>query len=142
MKILLAVDGSEQSLKAVDYLVAHIDDWRERPHVDLVTVHLPVPHPPGMHLVVGKNQVEAYYEEEGQACLAEARRRLSSAGVMHEARVLVGQVAETLAAEAKKGACDLILIATHGHGAAMRMVLGSVATGVLHLSAVPILLVK
>ena len=37
---------------------------------------------------------------------------------------------------------DLIAMATHGHGWAKRMVLGSVADHVRHVSDVPLLLLK
>ena len=43
MKILVAVDGSKPSLKAVQMLIQHCDWYRETPQVELVTVHLPVP---------------------------------------------------------------------------------------------------
>ena len=54
MKILLAVDGSKYSLDAADNLIAHADWYREKPVVELLTVHLPVPKLPRMGLVVGK----------------------------------------------------------------------------------------
>jgi nucleotide-binding universal stress UspA family protein len=43
MKILVAVDGSKPSLKAVQLLVDHCDWYREAPEVELLAVHLPVP---------------------------------------------------------------------------------------------------
>jgi hypothetical protein len=55
MKILLAVDGSKHSLKAVDALIAQASWYREAPQVELVTVHLPVPKLRGMGVVVGKD---------------------------------------------------------------------------------------
>lgn len=42
MKILVAVDGSKNSLNAVDSVIQHADWYREKPTVELVTVHLPV----------------------------------------------------------------------------------------------------
>jgi len=48
MKILLAVDGSKNSLDAVQWLIDHVDWYRELPQVELVTVHLPVPQLPGL----------------------------------------------------------------------------------------------
>ena len=90
MKILLAVDGSKHSLHAVDSLIAHADWYRERPTVELVTVHLPVPHLPGLSKLVGKAQLQQYYREEGEARLAEARSMLEDAGIDYEPRILVG----------------------------------------------------
>jgi nucleotide-binding universal stress UspA family protein len=142
MRILLAVDGSKSSLDAVQCLVDHLDWYRELPRVELVTVHLPVPQLPGMGAAVGKTQIEKYYQEEGEARLAAARRKLDAAGVPYEARVLVGPVAETIVKHAEDKRCDLVYIGTRGHTALGKALLGSTATKVLHISDIPVLLVK
>ena len=142
MKILLAVDGSKHSLAAVQCLIEHADWYRSKPEVELVTVHAPLPRLPRMGLVVGKNQVQRYYEEEGEAALASAKKKLGAAGIRFKAHVLVGQVAESLVQHASKARCDLIFIGTHGRTEAGNMLLGSTATKVLHISKTPVLLVK
>lgn len=142
MKILLAVDGSKHSLRAVDCLIAHADWYREKPTVELLTVHLPVPKLPRMGLVVGKNQIERYYREEGEACLAAAKKKLDAAGIEYKTNILVGRVAESIVRQAAKTRCDQIFIGTHGRTAAGNMLLGSVATKVLHISTIPVLLVR
>ncbi len=142
MKILLAVDGSKPSLDGVDCLIKHADWYRDKPVVELVTVHLPVPKLPNMGAAVGKNQIEKYYQEEGEARLAAAKKRLDGAGVKYQAQVLVGPVAETLVQHAKASGCDLIYIGTRGMTEIGKALLGSTATKVLHISEVPVLLVK
>jgi len=142
MKILLAVDGSKYSLDAVNCLIEHADWYREKPVVELVTVHLPVPRLPRMSYVVGKAQIQRYYQEEGEACLAAAKKKLAAAGIEFNPHILVGQVADTLVEHAKKTRCDVIFIGTHGRTAAGNLLLGSIATKVLHLATVPVLLVK
>jgi nucleotide-binding universal stress UspA family protein len=142
MKILLAVDGSKYSLDAVKCLVDHADWYREKPEVELVTVHLPVPQLPRMGVVVSKKQIERYYEEEGEALLAQAQARLGAAGIKYNTSVLVGQIAESIVAHAEKTRCDIIYIGTHGRTATGKLLLGSVAGKVLHISTVPVLLVK
>lgn len=142
MKILLAVDGSKPSLDAVDCLIEHADWYRDKPQVELVTVHLPVPKLPRMGTVVGKEQIERYYREEGEQSLAAARKKLDAAGIAYQARILVGPVADTIVKHAKEARCDLIFIGTHGRSEAGALLLGSVATKVLHLAGVPVLLVK
>ena len=72
MKILLAVDGSKHSLKAVKTLIDHAGWYREKPAVELVNVRLPVPRIRGMGAVVGAGQVRRYYDREGKAA---CRRR-------------------------------------------------------------------
>jgi len=104
-------------------------------------VHLPIPKLPGFSLAVGKSQLQSYYEEEGEARLAPAKKKLDAAGIKYTARVLVGPVAETIVKQAKESGCDLIYIGNRGMSAASAL-LGSTAIKVLHLSVVPVLLVK
>jgi nucleotide-binding universal stress UspA family protein len=142
MKILLAVDGSKGSLDAARCLVEHADWYREKPQVELVHVHLPVPKLPGMGSVVGRSQIRRYYEEEGARALAAAKKLLDAAGVDYTSQVLVGQPAESIVDHAKAARCDLITIGNRGMTAAGNLLLGSVATKVLHVSPVPVLLVR
>jgi nucleotide-binding universal stress UspA family protein len=142
MKILLAVDGSKHSLVAVDCLIEHANWYREKPQVELVTVHAPVPRLPRMSLVVGKNQIRKYYEEEGAAALAAAKKKLGAARIKYQAQILIGPVAESIVEHAAKARCDLIFIGTHGRTAAANMLIGSIATRVLHIAKIPVLLVR
>ncbi len=142
MKILVAVDGSKNSLSAVQCLIDHADWYREKPQVELVTVHLPVPKLPRMGLAVGKSQIQKYYEEEGNARLAAAKKRLAAAGVPFEPRVLVGPIAETIVEHARAKRCDIIYIGTRGMSELGKAMLGSTAAKVLHISSTPVLLVK
>ena len=142
MRVLIAVDGSKNSLDAVQCLVDHADWYRDKPEVELLTVHLPVPKLPRMGLAVSKSQVQRYYQEEGEAKLAAARRRLDAAGVPYKATVLVGPVAETIVKRAKDTRCDLIYIGTRGMTEIGKALIGSTANKVLHLADTPVLLVK
>jgi len=142
MKILVAVDGSKPSLKAVQLLIDHCDWYRSPPQVELLTVHLPVPQLPRMGAAVGKGQIEKYYREEGEAMLAPAKKKLDAAGIAYQAHVLVGPVAEAIVKHAKDKRCDLIYIGTRGMSALGKALIGSIATKVLHISDTPVLLVK
>jgi nucleotide-binding universal stress UspA family protein len=142
MKILLAVDGSKNSLDAVDSLIEHAGWYREKPQVELVTVHLPLPKLPRMGLVAGRNQIQRYYQEEGEARLAAARKKLVAAGIAFRSRVLVGAVAETIVNHAADNRCDLIFIGSRGMNRLAKALLGSTAAKVLQISSIPVLLVK
>jgi len=142
MKILIAVDGSKNSLDAVQCLLDHADWYRGKPEVLLVTVHLPVPKLPGMGAAVGKNQIQRYYEQEGEARLAPAKRMLDGARIPYQTSVLVGPIAESIVQHAKAKRCDLIYIGTRGRTEIGKAMLGSTATKVLHISDIPVLLVK
>src|SRR5581483_5578004 len=141
MKILIAVDGSKASLDAVDCVIGHADWYSSPPDVELVTVHLPVPKLPGIGSVVGRAGVQRYYAEGGER-LAAAKKKLAAAGIKYQARVLVGQVAETLVKHARDKRCDMICIGTRGMTGAAAALMGSTASKVLHLATMPVLLVK
>jgi len=142
MKILVTVDGSAHALNAVRFVAEHAGWYQEKPAVELVFVHAPLPHLPRMGLVVSNEQVQRYYQEEGATCLAGAKRLLDAAKLVYAEHILVGPVAESIVQHANTTACDQIVMATRGMGAAANLLLGSVATRVLQLAAVPVTLVK
>lgn len=141
MNILLAVDGSEVSLRAVDSLARHVQWFRESPTIHLLHVHLPIPIGFPLHQL-GHDAVDRYYREEGEAILAPARERLEKAGLATVSHVHVGHPAETVVKLATELPCELICLGTHGRGALGVVLLGSVAGRVLQMSAVPVLLAK
>jgi nucleotide-binding universal stress UspA family protein len=142
MKILIAVDGSKHSNAAVESVIEHADWYREKPEIELVTVHLPVPGLPGMGAVVGKAQIARYYQEEGAANLSVAKRRLDTAKLRYEAHVLVGDIAGTIVKHARAKRCDIICMGSRGMGGLKGALVGSIATKVLHIADRPVLVVK
>lgn len=141
MKVLLAIDGSEVSQRALRSLLAHVQWFRDRPEVHLLHVHLPVPV--GLAVQhVSQEALDRYYREEGEAVLAPALAELAAAGIAAAAHIHVGQPAEIIVRLAGELGCELICLGTHGRGALAGAALGSVATKVLHLAKVPVLLAK
>jgi nucleotide-binding universal stress UspA family protein len=141
LKVLLPVDGSESSTRATDELIRMLALYKERPAVDLVAVHLPVPRLPNMNLVVSEQAIERYYAEETDAMLAASREALGAAGVPYSVHKLVGPIAETIVDHARKSGCNLICMGTRGMTPLSNMVMGSIATRVLHLAHIPVLLI-
>jgi nucleotide-binding universal stress UspA family protein len=142
MRILVAVDGSAYSLRAVRNLVEHADWYREPPEVELVYVNPPLPYGGRAESVLGRKRIDRYHREEGETALRGARKQLAAAGIRHVDHVLVGPVAESIVRLARTRKCDVILIGTHGRSAAGNLLLGSVANKVLHLATVPVQLVR
>ena len=142
MKILIPVDGSDNALRAVRHVLA-TRDWYATPVVvQLLNVQPPVASG-AVKMFISKEQLQEYYEDEGQAALKAARELVqAAAGVECHARVGVGDVASTVASVAAAEHCDLVVMGTRGMGAIANMVLGSVATKVIHLSPVPVQLVR
>ena len=141
MKILLPVDGSPCALRAVDHLIAHVSWFREVPEIHLLHVQPPIPV--GRALAhVGKETLHRHYMEESSEHMLGAQQRLASAGVAFTPHIRVGQTAEVVARLAGELACDLIVMGSHGRSGLAGLVMGSVASRVLHLAACPVLLVK
>jgi nucleotide-binding universal stress UspA family protein len=75
--------------------------------------------------------------------LAEVESRLASAGIRVKTESLEGnRPADTIVDYARKSGMDVIVIATHGYTGMKRLLLGSVAFGVLHESPIPVLLIR
>ena len=141
MKILIPIDGSENALRAVRH-VLDTRTWYATPvAVHLLNVQLPVASG-AVKMFISKDQLQDYYEEEGEAALQPARDLVRAAGLECHARVGVGDVAATIAGFATSEHCDLIVMGTRGMGALGNVVLGSVATKVIHLTTVPVQLVR
>ena len=51
LKVLLPVDGSESAVRATQTLIETLGWYKERPGVDLLAVHLPIPRFPNMSVV-------------------------------------------------------------------------------------------
>ena len=142
LRILIAVDGSESSAHAAAWVIENRGQFKEAPEIDLLAVHLPIPHVPRMGLVVSPQAIEAYYEEECAAMPAPSRKLLDAADIRYRTHHAVGQIAETIVEEARKRGSTMICMGTRGMSAISNMMLGSVATKVLHLAHVPVLLVR
>ena len=67
---------------------------------------------------------------------------LDEAKVPYTAHVKVGHAAEVIVAMAESHQCDQIVMGTRGLGAAAGLWLGSVTRKTLHLSKVPVTVVK
>ena len=141
MKILLPVDGSECSMRAVDHLLTHISWFRDVPEIHLLHVHPPIPIG-RVQAHIGKETLHEYYREESQVYLIPVQARLDAAERFHTTHIHVGQPAEVISKMAGDLQCDLIIMGAHGRGALANMVMGSVASRVLHLASCPVLLVK
>lgn len=80
--------------------------------------------------------------EDAEADIERAAAVLREKGVDVRTLILAGEPGEVIVQQADELKADLIAMATHGHGWAKRLVLGSTAEHVRHRSPVPLLLVK
>jgi nucleotide-binding universal stress UspA family protein len=137
--ILIAFDGSDHARRAVELVVTlHREHGGIR--VQLVNVE-PAPVEWQTH-GMEREATEAQLRALGERKLQPARALLEKAGVPHEARVILGEPAHAIAGSAKDLACDGIVMGTRGLGSVAGLLMGSVATKVLHLTELPVTLVK
>ena len=141
-RILIAVDGSSLSVKVARAAVQQVKARRIKPEAHLIYVHLPVPTLGGLIKPIQHSTLQRYYREEGEDALRAAKKVFDRAKLSCVTHILVGPVAQSLAEEAKKLKCDLIVMGTHGMGAVSGMLLGSVAAKTVHLAPCPVVLVR
>ncbi len=141
MKFLLAVDGSACSIRAAEYLAAHLDLFKSQPELFLVNVHAPIASA-RVRAYVGKEALEDFYADESADALKPATAVMDAKGLRYEALSLVGEVAEQVNKKSVELGCTMIVMGTHGHGNLGNLVMGSVATRVLAESKIPVLLIK
>ena len=138
VKILVATDGSEKSLAALDSLTRHLDWFRDGVELTLLYAHAALPYKRAVAWA-GKDAVHSYYEEESEEALAGARKLLASRNLAFNIEKRIGEPAQQIVECAAAGGFDLIVMGTHGHTALVNLVVGSVATKVLATSKVPVL---
>lgn len=140
MKILVAVDGSPYTKRALAYLTAH-DEWLGAQHrYTCLTVVPGVP--PRAAAQIDRDTLREYYQDEAEKVFKPLRTFFAKQGVEAEFVFKVGHAADTIATVAAKGGHDLIMMGSHGHSALGGLVLGSVSTRVLAQSEVPVLLIR
>lgn len=140
LKLLVPVDGSENSLRLVEYLIKWLGRLAEPVDLHLINVQ------PGLHGDVGMflshEQMRDYHHDEGIKALQAARDRLDAAGVLYTFHISVGDPAELIVQFARDQQCDQIVMGTRGLGRLGSLLLGSVASRVIQLADVPVMLIK
>lgn len=140
MKILIPADGSKFSKAAVDFVASRTTLIGTDPAIELLNVQTPVP--PRAAGVVGREAVKSYYDEEAARVLNPAVKALAKAGLAAASDYEIGHAAEEIARRADRDEVDLIVMGSHGHGALLQLVLGSVTHAVLAHTTRPVLLVR
>jgi len=140
--ILVPLDGSDFSFRAAKYAVkiAKISD------ADLVCVHSVVNLPYSEYATAGvviKQYIDAS-REKAEKWYDEVRTMASKEGVnvIGETILDVISVADSIINFAEKRKVDMIVIGTKGRTGLKRLVLGSVASGVIGHANCPVLVVR
>lgn len=139
-KILIPCDGSDNALRAVRYAASVAKDL-SNVQLELLYVHDP------MLLKVYADLFAQGTEHNRQAdeanrILQSAKQILDTEGVPYQIHWRVGSPANEIAQHVHETHCDAIIMGTRGLGSVATVMIGSVATRVIHLVEVPVTLIK
>jgi len=135
-KILVPVDGSPASLRAVDFAINMVG---KDPGTSLVLLH--VSHIPAIELA-GTEGVQEFASQRSAQALKDATAKCEASSIDFKPLVRTGQTAKAITQIAQEEDVKHIVMGTRGLGGVKGLLLGSVATQVIHLADVPITLIK
>jgi nucleotide-binding universal stress UspA family protein len=133
MKVLIGVDGSSYSQAALEEVARR--PWPAGTEVEVLSVAHPVPFFPDPIMVGAAIHMHTLREESERAsrdlekATSELRQKAPELRVNGETRE--GSPKEAILKEAEAWGADLIVVGSHGRGAAGRFLLGSVSQAVV-----------
>lgn len=151
-KMLVAVDGSEHSNKALRHAVELAEKLGSKIwliHVYSVVVPLvpatdtlpsPTPIPAASPTLAAKMTDDA--KALGNRILNEAEHVVKERGIQAEKVLKEGDVVKAIVSEAEEGRFDLIVVGHRGMSKLSELFLGTVSQGVGHKAPCPVLIVK
>ena len=134
-KVLLAVDGSEHSIKAVPIA----GDLARRYGGEVIVLH------DREHELTWGADIDVETAEEARSLVDGVVRQLKDAGTNvrgEVARVPLGQTPRAILDMTREEGAGLIVMGTRGLSDWGRLLMGSVAHKVVHLAEVPVLVVR
>lgn len=142
-KILVPLDGSDLAACVLSHLKSLIESGSASEVTLLNIVKIDIPW---RELEEGHFSFDALRQQvfaSSGKYLAEMKSRLSAGGIkVAMESVESNRPAEAITDYASDKGMDLIVMATHGRTGFSKLVMGSVASGVLNQSSVPVLLIR
>ena len=152
-KILVPLDGSEHSLKALEIAtqiakkfdgkitLIHVYSVTIRPVVMPEPTTLTPPMIPAMTPAEVSKAVEAT-RKAGASILTDGEQKVKAEEVQVETTLREGHTVQEIVKTAKEGKFDLIVIGGRGISKIRELLLGSVTDGVIHHAPCPVLVIK
>ena len=142
-KILVAVDGSNPSFNASNYAI----DLAKRYDAELIVLNIvsPVPYSQFEYANIGRmKEIETMEKEKAQQKLDKVKQKATEKKVSVKTDVLIKytSVVKEIVEYAEKMKIDMIVIGSRGLTGFKKLLLGSVASGVVTYSHCPVLVVK
>jgi nucleotide-binding universal stress UspA family protein len=140
MKVLVSIDGSKHSTKAIDYLIKHAAMF-EGKGSGLVVLHVQADViPPEVTQYIPKKSIADWYADESKKAVKVATAKLDKANIKYKLVQKIGHVADTILEESKTSKADVM--GSHGRSSLMSLIMGSVTTQVLSQAKQPVLIIK
>lgn len=142
-RILVPIDGSTTSGRALQEAIKVAAGKAQLRLVYVIEEAYPL-DAEGLAFIDYAALLEAL-RKTGERALAQAAEKVRKSGVTAETALLEAKgdrAAKVIDSDALKWQADLIVIGTHGRTGLSRLLLGSVAEGVVRGASVPVLLVR
>jgi len=137
-KILVAIDGSKLSVKALDYVVKR---KRQGESIEAYVLNAqPAVAPRGR--LVTRSMIDDFHAQESEKVFGQSEVKAKMKYLKADTYSKFGDPAECIVAFARKTKCDEIVIGSRGLGSVKGLLLGSVASKVVQISPIPVVVVK
>ena len=140
-KLLVPVDNSDGAMRALEYAIRLAKD-RKPTELMIVYAHEPPLVYGEIAMYLPEEKAEELQREHSEGILQPAIETAKKAGVTFTSQILIGDVARSIVSCAEASGCCAIVMGTRGMSAIGNLVMGSVATKVIHLTKLPVTLVK
>lgn len=137
--ILVPIDGSDSSLKALEFATALARNKDER--IVILNVQ-PSFNTPGVRRFFNPSDIEQYQQELSAESMKAAIQYLQQASLPYESKLLYGIPAQEICRAANDYAASQIVMGSRGAGVIKGKLLGSVSYGVLHEAPCPVTIVR
>ena len=142
-KVLVPLDGSDLAECALSHVKSLIKDGSVGEVTLLNIIKFDLPWIDEYPKRIDINAIREPLFAASKKYLAEAESRLSSKGIkVKTASLEANRTADAITDYAQKNGMELIVMSTHGYSGFKKLMLGSVAFGVLNVSHVPVLLIR
>lgn len=147
MKVLLAIDGSNQSDDAIAIISSlNLKVISEIRVMTVIDMALPLAHDIYTGMIAHTAELEEAAREAAEKALAEMRTKVSAAAegtpVAITSGTVIGSPERQIVEEAERIEADLIIVGSHGYNRWERLLLGSVSDSVIHHAPCSVLVIR
>jgi nucleotide-binding universal stress UspA family protein len=140
-KLLVPVDGSDNAMRALEYAIRLAKECGPT-ELAIAYAHEPPIVYGELAIYVPPGEAKELQRKHGEDILRPFIETAKRAGVTFSSQVLIGDIPQSIVSCAKTLGCDGIVMGTRGMGSILNLIAGSVATKVIHLTKLPVTLVK